>query len=87
MTVQQEIVGIIQALDGIGTAFPPTNADGTANVAAQTAAVTGAINAAVAADAALFTSLGVSQSEAVSFALALLPIISAYKAATNRPTM
>lgn len=87
MNTSQQITASLQAIDGIANAFPGMNADGTADTQAQSDALTGALNAAVTSGALNFSAIGISTTAAVAFAVALLPVIAAYKAATKRPTL
>lgn len=72
-------------LDATAAAFPPTNADGTPNAAAQSAAASAIVGSAV--TAGLVALSGATPAQIGALAVQLLNVITAYEAATKRPTL
>lgn len=82
----QQIQQAVSTIDGIGMSFPATNADGSPNQQAQNDAVAGAF-AALQAAGLQVNIPGIDPAKLVTLVEALIPVINAYKKATNRPTL
>lgn len=86
MTVGQEITQAVSSIDGIAMAFPATNADGSTNTQAQNTAVTSAVAAAI-ANGVIVPIGTLTATQMSAFVIAMIPVIDAYKTATNRPSL
>lgn len=83
----QNLLTALQLIDQTATAFPPTNADGSSNVQAQSDAVKGTIDTAASSGVVDLSTFGIQLTQLEQFAIGIVPIIAAYKRATNRPSL